>query len=118
MPKCQAPMNPIERSGVTIDRCTECGGVFLDRGELERLETAEAPGLTGTRPAADPANAPPARQAGRPSSVSYSTLPANTVAQAGAAATDDTAPATARSRRFAALDAARPAGNRAAGIRA
>jgi len=56
-PKCQAPMKPIERSGVTIDRCTECGGVFLDRGELERLETAEAPGLTGTGPAADPANA-------------------------------------------------------------
>lgn len=40
-PKCQAPMRAIERSGVVIDRCTECGGVFLDRGELERLMRAE-----------------------------------------------------------------------------
>lgn len=57
-PKCQATMTSIERSGVTIERCTECGGVFLDRGELERLETAEAPGLTdtSTRPPADPAS--------------------------------------------------------------
>ncbi|MBJ7598821.1 zf-TFIIB domain-containing protein [Candidatus Nephthysia bennettiae] len=41
-PKCQAPMRSYERSGVTVDRCTECGGVFLDRGELERLIDAEA----------------------------------------------------------------------------
>jgi uncharacterized protein len=40
-PKCQAPMRQYERSGVTIDRCTECGGLFLDRGELERLADAE-----------------------------------------------------------------------------
>jgi len=64
-PKCQAPMTTIERSGVTIERCTECGGIFLDRGELERLETAEAPGLTGTRPTADPASPAPARRPGR-----------------------------------------------------
>lgn len=40
-PKDQSPMRTYERSGVTIDRCTECGGVFLDRGELERLTDAE-----------------------------------------------------------------------------
>lgn len=40
-PKCQAPMRSYERSGVTIERCSECGGVFLDRGELERLTQAE-----------------------------------------------------------------------------
>lgn len=34
-PKCQAPMRTIERSGIIIDRCSECGGMFLDRGELE-----------------------------------------------------------------------------------
>lgn len=51
-PKCQAPMTSQDRNGVTIERCAECGGIFLDRGELERLETAEAPGLTG--PAAAP----------------------------------------------------------------
>ena len=40
-PKCLATMRSIERSGIVVDRCTECGGVFLDRGELERLMRAE-----------------------------------------------------------------------------
>lgn len=65
-PKCQAPMTTLERSGVTLERCTECGGIFLDRGELERLETAEAPGLTGARSvgeSAPTAAGPPGGQA-------------------------------------------------------
>jgi hypothetical protein len=40
----------LERSGITLERCTECGGIFLDRGELERLEEAEAPGLRSGPP--------------------------------------------------------------------
>ena len=40
-PKDGSPMRSYERSGVTIDRCTECGGVFLDRGALERLTDVE-----------------------------------------------------------------------------
>jgi Zn-finger nucleic acid-binding protein len=40
-PKCQAPMRQYERAGVTIDQCTECRGIFLDRGELERLVDAD-----------------------------------------------------------------------------
>lgn len=40
-PKCFSEMRRIERSGVVIDRCTGCGGVFLDRGELEQLVQAE-----------------------------------------------------------------------------
>ena len=40
-PKCQAPMRSYERSGVTVDQCTECRGIFLDRGELERLVDAD-----------------------------------------------------------------------------
>lgn len=31
-----------ERNGIHVDQCTECRGVFLDRGELEHLITAEA----------------------------------------------------------------------------
>jgi Zn-finger nucleic acid-binding protein len=31
-----------ERSGVEIDQCTECLGIYLDRGELPRLIDAEA----------------------------------------------------------------------------
>ena len=34
-------MRQYERSGVVVDQCTECRGVFLDRGELERLVDAE-----------------------------------------------------------------------------
>lgn len=40
-PKCHGPMRTYERSGVTVDQCTECRGLFLDRGELERLVDAE-----------------------------------------------------------------------------
>ena len=40
-PKCHAPMRSYERNGVTVDQCTGCRGVFLDRGELERLVDAE-----------------------------------------------------------------------------
>ena len=35
-------MRSYERNGVTIDQCTGCRGVFLDRGELERLIDAES----------------------------------------------------------------------------
>lgn len=41
-PKCGAEMRSYERNGVTIDQCTGCRGVFLDRGELERLVDAES----------------------------------------------------------------------------
>jgi hypothetical protein len=34
-------MRTYERSGVTVDQCGECRGIFLDRGELERLVDAE-----------------------------------------------------------------------------
>ena len=34
-------MRAYERNGVTVDQCTECRGIFLDRGELERLTSAE-----------------------------------------------------------------------------
>jgi Zn-finger nucleic acid-binding protein len=35
-------MRTYERSGITVDQCGECRGIFLDRGELERLVDAEA----------------------------------------------------------------------------
>jgi uncharacterized protein len=40
-PKCQGLMRTYERSGVTLDQCAECRGIFLDRGELEHLVDAE-----------------------------------------------------------------------------
>ncbi|OMQ13966.1 hypothetical protein A7K94_0219950 [Modestobacter sp. VKM Ac-2676] len=40
-PKCQGTMRTYERNGVHVDQCADCRGIFLDRGELERLVDAE-----------------------------------------------------------------------------
>lgn len=52
-------MRSFERSSITIDHCTECGGMFLDRGEIERLIAAEAAGITGTSSEAEGATRAP-----------------------------------------------------------
>ena len=49
-PKCGGEMRRYERNGVDIDQCTECRGIFLDRGELERLVDAESSFYGGERP--------------------------------------------------------------------
>lgn len=41
-PKCGSDMRTYERNGVVVDQCTECKGMFLDRGEFEQLASAEA----------------------------------------------------------------------------
>lgn len=40
-PKCGGTMREVQRSGIAVDRCSECGGIFLDAGELERLSVSE-----------------------------------------------------------------------------
>ena len=40
-PKCHGTMRTYERNGVHVDQCSECRGIFLDRGELDRLIDAE-----------------------------------------------------------------------------
>lgn len=67
-PKCQAAMRTYERNGVHIDQCTDCRGIFLDRGELEHLVSAEA----AWKPAPSvPAPAAPAPSAPAPASGGY-----------------------------------------------
>ena len=64
-PKCHGEMRVYERSGVTVDQCTECRGIFLDRGELERLLDAEANwNSRHAAPAARAATPPPPPPAG------------------------------------------------------
>jgi uncharacterized protein len=41
-PKCHAPMQTYNRSGVQIEQCSGCRGIFLDYGELESLSRIEA----------------------------------------------------------------------------
>ncbi len=64
-PKCHGPMRTYERNGVHVDQCTECRGIFLDRGELERLIDAENDWHerdSGSRPAAASQHAAPPQQ--------------------------------------------------------
>jgi uncharacterized protein len=62
-PKCHAAMRSYERNGVHIDQCTECRGIFLDRGELEHLITAES--AWSAAPAAPASPPPPPRNDSR-----------------------------------------------------
>lgn len=37
-PRCETRnLAELDRDGVTIDRCDHCRGIWLDRGELEKL---------------------------------------------------------------------------------
>lgn len=40
-PKCSSEMKSYERNRILVDQCTGCGGLFLDKGELEQLAAAE-----------------------------------------------------------------------------
>ncbi|MBY6154215.1 zf-TFIIB domain-containing protein [Vannielia litorea] len=44
-PHCKTPLSMADRSGIEIDFCPTCRGVWLDRGELDKIierSTAEA----------------------------------------------------------------------------
>jgi Zn-finger nucleic acid-binding protein len=51
-------MRQYERGGVVIDQCAECRGIFLDRGELERLIDAETRWAGATPPVSPPSGPP------------------------------------------------------------
>ena len=46
-PACGGDLVEIERSGVHIDACRNCRGVFLDRGELDRILERERAAVSG-----------------------------------------------------------------------
>jgi len=41
-PVCGGQLRAVDRSGIEIDICPQCKGVWLDRGELEKLLQREA----------------------------------------------------------------------------
>lgn len=54
-PVCDGKLREIEKYGVTVDICPGCKGVWLDRGELDKiLEMAAAGGPAGLREDAPP----------------------------------------------------------------
>ncbi|HRI44854.1 MAG TPA: zf-TFIIB domain-containing protein [Fimbriimonadaceae bacterium] len=48
-PNCSIPLRLAERQGIEIDYCPECRGVWLDRGELDKL-IERAPGASQAMP--------------------------------------------------------------------
>jgi len=61
-PNDNAGMQTIDRDGVQFDMCPTCRGVWLDRGELEKLMAASAQGAAPQQAAPYPApsfQAPP-----------------------------------------------------------
>ncbi len=58
-PNDNTAMQTLDRSGVQFDMCPTCRGVWLDRGELEKLmEGAMAEGRASAPQAAPPSQAP------------------------------------------------------------
>jgi len=55
-----------DRSGIEIDYCPDCRGVWLDRGELDKIIERSAPTPPAARPAPAGAGAYPAGAAGAP----------------------------------------------------
>ncbi len=53
-PKCHEPLRTVDRQGVHLDQCEKCGGIFLDRGELEQILSAEQQYYGGVPPYVEP----------------------------------------------------------------
>jgi hypothetical protein len=46
-PKCGCDLEEREHSGVKVDQCSECDGMWLDAGELEIIEEIDRRGPRG-----------------------------------------------------------------------
>ncbi len=57
-PVCQVPLVMSERQGVEIDYCPQCRGVWLDRGELDKIIERNASESAPAQPAPQPAPPP------------------------------------------------------------
>jgi len=41
-PKCGNNLIEIEHNKIKVDKCSKCGGIWLDQGELETIEKSSA----------------------------------------------------------------------------
>ena len=64
-PQCSVPLQMTERQSVEIDYCPQCRGVWLDRGELDKLIERSAAWQTRSQPATAATN----KSAGPPPAV-------------------------------------------------
>jgi len=62
-PNDNSAMQTVDRAGVQFDMCPTCRGVWLDRGELEKLMESAAQGAAASPPSgAAPSGGPPPHQ--------------------------------------------------------
>ena len=57
-PHCDVNLLMTERQGVEIDYCPDCRGVWLDRGELDKILERSHAEVAAVAPTAPPAAAP------------------------------------------------------------
>ena len=50
-PVCRVPLAMSDRQGIEIDYCPQCRGVWLDRGELDKIIERSGPSAPAPRPA-------------------------------------------------------------------
>ncbi|MGX7951004.1 TFIIB-type zinc ribbon-containing protein [Tsuneonella sp. HG249] len=50
-PVCRVPLAMSDRQGIEIDYCPQCRGVWLDRGELDKIVERSAPQAVAPAPA-------------------------------------------------------------------
>ena len=62
-PVCQVPLTMSDRQGIEIDYCPQCRGVWLDRGELDKIIERSAPQAAAPQQINQ---APPPQQQGYP----------------------------------------------------
>lgn len=62
-PNCGVGLVMTDRQGIEIDYCPQCRGVWLDRGELDKIiERSQQPAATATQPQPGPFAPPPPQQ--------------------------------------------------------
>lgn len=57
-PVCQVPLAMSDRQGVEIDYCPQCRGIWLDRGELDKIIERSAAPAAAAPPPPQPAAQP------------------------------------------------------------
>lgn len=67
-PVCRVPLAMSDRAGIEIDYCPQCRGVWLDRGELDKIIERSAPpeSAVPVPQAAAPQPSAPLHQSGGP----------------------------------------------------
>jgi Zn-finger nucleic acid-binding protein len=61
-PVCDVALLISSREGIEIDHCPQCRGVWLDRGELDKIIERAAPAVVGDRGARSPEWETPRRE--------------------------------------------------------